>query len=131
VQKGRIVILGNGGAAASAAKAARTSGFRGEIHLVSDTDGPAFNPMLSPYYLKGLVSWSHCFPFGATFYRDYDIACHFTAAAESLDDVNQRVTLTTGEMLAYDKCLIATGAASILPLVPGLIGASRYSTIWK
>jgi len=125
VKKGRIVILGNGGAAASAAKAARTSGYRGKIHLVSDTDGPAFNPMLSPYYLKGIVSWDHCFPFGKAFYRDHDIACHFDAGAESLDTANQHVILTTGKRLAYDKCLIATGANPIIPPVPGLKDSPR------
>ncbi|MDP2268488.1 MAG: FAD-dependent oxidoreductase, partial [Deltaproteobacteria bacterium] len=125
VQKGRIVILGNGGAAASAAKAARTSGYRGEIHLVSDTDGPAFNPMLSPYYLNGLVSWGQCFPFGEAFYRDHDVACHFAAAAESLDTANQHVTLSTGKRLGYDKCLIATGADPVIPPVQGLKNSPR------
>jgi NADH dehydrogenase FAD-containing subunit len=71
----RIVILGNGGAALSAARAARMSGYRGEICLVSDIDAPAFNPMLSPYYLKELIPFERCFPFGSDFYRQYDITC--------------------------------------------------------
>lgn len=125
MKKGRIVILGNGGAAASAVKAARASGYRGEIHLASDGEGSAFNPMLSPYYLKGLVSWEQCFPFGEAFYRDHDVVCHFAAAAESLDTVNQQVTLTTGKILAYDKCLIATGADPVIPPVPGLRNSPR------
>ena len=73
-----------------AAKAARTSGHQGEIHLVSDTNAPAFNPMLSPYYLKGVIPWEHCFPFGQGFYGDYNITCHFDAPAESLDAINQQ-----------------------------------------
>ena len=64
MKNGRIVILGNGGAAIFAAQAARASGYAGEIHMVSDTDMPAFNPMLSPYYLKGVIPWEGCFPFG-------------------------------------------------------------------
>ncbi len=121
----RIVILGNGGAAAWAAKAARFSGYRGEIHLVSDTGAPAFNPMLSPYYLKKMITWKQCFPFGSQFYRDYDVRCHFNAPAESLDAINQRVTLANGEQLSYDRCLIATGASPTIPPVHGLRESPR------
>lgn len=122
---GRFVILGNGGAAIFAARAARTAGHRGEIHLISDTDTPAFNPMLSPYYLKGLIPWEGCFPFGADFYRDHDITCHFGVPIVSLDAVNQLVTLDDGRTLPYDRCLIATGAAPVIPPVPGLGESSR------
>jgi NADPH-dependent 2,4-dienoyl-CoA reductase/sulfur reductase-like enzyme len=125
MRKGPFVILGNGGAAVFAARAARTSGYPGEIHLVSDEDAPAFNPMLSPYYFKGKISWEGCFPFGTGFYRDHDITCHFGVPVESLDTVNQRVMLTDGRMLSYDRCLIATGAAPVIPPIPGLRESPR------
>ena len=108
-----------------AATAARASGHRGEIHLVSDTNAPAFNPMLSPYYLKGVVPWECCFPFGQGFYDDHSITCHLDAPAESLDPINQRVTLANGQILPYDKCLIATGASPAIPPVPGLKDSPR------
>ena len=90
MRNGCFVILGNGGAAIYAARAARLSGHRGEIHLVSDTDGPAFNPMLSPYYFKGKIPWEGCFPFGMGFYRDHDITCHFGVPVASLEAINQQ-----------------------------------------
>jgi 3-phenylpropionate/trans-cinnamate dioxygenase ferredoxin reductase subunit len=108
-----------------AAKTARCSGHRGEIHLVSDTNAPTFNPMLSPYYLKGAIPWERCFPFGQGFYRDHNITCHLDAPAESLDAINQRVTLANGQTLPYDRCLIATGAAPVIPPVPGLKDSPR------
>ncbi len=120
----QIAILGNGGAAAHAVMGARSAGFGGEIHLVSDTDGPAFNPMLAPYYLKGKLSWKQCFPFGPDFYRRYDVTCHFGSGVEHLDALNQSVQMKNGNTLAYDKCLIATGASPVIPPVPGLQDAS-------
>ena len=125
MRDGRLLILGNGGAALCAAMAARASGFRGEVHLASDVDGPAFNPMLAPYFLKGVIPWEHCFPYGAGFYRAHDITCHFGAAAESLDGVNHEVTLADGRKVAYSRCLIATGASPVIPPVPGLKGSPR------
>jgi NADPH-dependent 2,4-dienoyl-CoA reductase/sulfur reductase-like enzyme len=116
----KIVILGNGGAAAHAVMAARTAGFSGEIHMVSDSDRPAFNPMLAPYYLKGALAWKHCFPFGSAFYQRFRVNCHFGSAIERLDADQKTVLLQNREKLHYDKCLIATGASSVTPPVPGL-----------
>ena len=121
----RIVILGNGGAAISAARAARSAGHSGEIHFVSDTAESAFNPMLPPYYFKGKLSWEGCYPFGADFYRDHDITCHFGVPVATLEATRQQVVLADEQILAYDRCLIATGASPVLPPVPGLRQSSR------
>lgn len=122
---GRLLILGNGGSAVSAAKSARFSGYQGEICMVSDSVDKAFNPMLAPYYLKGHIPWERCFPFGADFYRNYDITCSFGTPVESLDAVNQEVILTGGKRLSYDRCLIATGASPVIPSIPGLKNSPR------
>jgi assimilatory nitrate reductase electron transfer subunit/3-phenylpropionate/trans-cinnamate dioxygenase ferredoxin reductase subunit len=125
MQDNSIVILGNGGAALYAARAARLAGHRGEVHLVSDTSECAFNPMLSPYYFRGKVSWENCFPFGADYYREQEIIPHCGVPVASLDATDQQVTLTDGQRIAYDRCLIATGASPVLPPVPGLRESSR------
>jgi NADPH-dependent 2,4-dienoyl-CoA reductase/sulfur reductase-like enzyme len=125
MKTGRIVILGNGGAAVHAARAARDSGYAGEIHVVSDTNIPAFNPMLSPYYLKGVISWEDCFPFGRSFYAEYDITCHFDVTVESLDPINQEIKLAKGTRLPYDRCLVATGASPVIPPISGLKDSPR------
>lgn len=121
----RIVVIGNGAAAIHAIRAAREAGFSGDIHQVSDVDGPAFNPMLSPYYLKGRIPWDRCFPFGKDFYQRHDILCHFGSPVEFLDPVEKEIRTADGERLSYDRCLIATGADPVIPPVPGLSGSSR------
>jgi NADPH-dependent 2,4-dienoyl-CoA reductase/sulfur reductase-like enzyme len=125
MQDKSIVILGNGGAALYGAQAVRDAGHRGELHLISDTAECAFNPMLSPYYFKGKVSWENCFPFGADFYRDLEIVAHCGVAVGSLEAARQQVTLIDGKRISYDRCLIATGASPVLPPVPGLRESSR------
>jgi NADPH-dependent 2,4-dienoyl-CoA reductase/sulfur reductase-like enzyme len=116
----RLLILGNGGAAAHAIQAARSSGHKGEILLVSDTSGPAFNPMIAPYFLAGKIDFDHCFPFGMKFYKDFDVHCCFGSPVEKLDPVNRDVYLGDGKRLNYDHCLVATGARPVLPPVQGL-----------
>jgi NADPH-dependent 2,4-dienoyl-CoA reductase/sulfur reductase-like enzyme len=117
---GNRVIIGNGGAAVHAVMALRASGYKGPVRLVSDVDGPAFNPMLSPYYLGGQIPLKRCFPFGRDFYRKHDVACRFGSPAEALDPVNRIVFLANGKRLPYEQCLIATGARPTLPKGTGL-----------
>jgi NADPH-dependent 2,4-dienoyl-CoA reductase/sulfur reductase-like enzyme len=125
----QLVILGNGGAAINAVKAIRSTGYTGRILQVSDTTGSAFNPMLSPYYLKGIIDWDDCFPFGVDFYKIFDVNCHFGVSIESLDAINKRVYLSDNKILEYDRCLIATGASPIIPPISGLNGSSKSLTL--
>ncbi len=116
----RLLILGNGGAAVHAVKAARSSGHNGEILLVSDSNSPVFNPMLAPYYLAGKIDFDHCFPFGPKFFEKLDVNCYLGSPVEELDTVNRKASLGNGKHLNYDRCLVATGARPVLPPVTGL-----------
>jgi NADPH-dependent 2,4-dienoyl-CoA reductase/sulfur reductase-like enzyme len=115
-----ILILGNGGAAVHAIKALRNGGYIGAICQICDVEGPAFNPMLAPYYLKGKISWENCYPFGNSIYQKYDVDCHFGSPVQSLDAGNKAVFLKNGRCFSYEKCLVATGASPVIPPVPGL-----------
>jgi NADPH-dependent 2,4-dienoyl-CoA reductase/sulfur reductase-like enzyme len=121
----RLVILGNGGAAINAVKAIRSVGYEGEIHMISDSSGSAFNPMLAPYYLKNIIPWEKCFPFGIDFYRQYRVNCHFGSPVVLVDTANRIILLKNSKRLYYDKCLIATGASPIMPPVPGLRDSTK------
>jgi len=112
--------VGNGGAAASAIWAARKASHGGDLHLVSDTRGPVFNPMLAPYYLAGQTSYKNCFPFDAAFYKTHKAICHFGSKAEFLDTENRICALQDGTEIHYDQCLVATGASPEIPSVSGL-----------
>lgn len=119
------MILGNGGAAIHAAQAARSSGHNGIIQLISDNEGPTFNPMLAPYFLAGKIDFERCYPFGAQIFKDLDIDCHFGSPVEMLDPANKQVCLDNGKNFDYDQCLVATGARPVLPPVPGLKSSSH------
>ncbi len=114
------VIIGNGGAAVNAIKALRASGYEGPVSLVSDVEGPAFNPMLSPYYLAGQIPLERCFPFGRDFYPKHDVTCRFGSPVEALDPVNRIIFLSGGDRLPYEQCLVATGARPTFPRGTGL-----------
>jgi NADPH-dependent 2,4-dienoyl-CoA reductase/sulfur reductase-like enzyme len=120
-----LLILGNGGAACNAAMSARTAGFDGPIRMLSDLDTAAFNPMLGPYYLKGRLDWTGCFPFGTDFYRRWNIDRRFGSPVTALDAENRQAMCADGSVWTYDRCLIATGASPTFPPVPGLAASAH------
>lgn len=120
MEQAGYLILGNGGAACNGAAALRANGYTGPLTMVADVDEPAFNPMVGPYYLKGIAAWNDCFPFGKDFYTKYAITTKFGFAVTKLDAINHVVTLASNEQLNYRKCLIATGASAVIPPIKGL-----------
>lgn len=125
-----IVIIGNGVAAIHAIMALRERGYQGDIHLFSDSIWPSYNPMLTTYFAAGKIPLENCFPFGAgyDFYRRYGVDLHLGSPIVKLDAARQIVQTASGESLPYSQCLIASGAAPILPPIPGL-ESSRVFTM--
>jgi NADPH-dependent 2,4-dienoyl-CoA reductase/sulfur reductase-like enzyme len=125
-----MVIVGNGGAGAECIKALRESGYHGEIHLFTDNRWPVFNPTLTTYYVADKIDFDGLFPYGAgqEFYLKYGVDAHPESPVVALDAEKKVVYAKSGIELQYDKCLIATGAAPVLPPVEG-IGSDRVYTM--
>lgn len=102
----RVVIVGNGIAGVTAADTLRACGFEGEVTLVGDEHHPAYSrPALSKALLRDqeYIS-SHLLPPPM-----HDAQERLGARACGLDTVKRVVMLDTGEELAYDGLVIATG----------------------
>lgn len=107
----RIVIIGGGQAAASAARTLRNEGFDGSLTIVSDErHHPYERPPLSKAVLQGTAdAWRTCLLDDETA-RSLDVAIRLGQRAEAIDRTTQTVRLSSGEKLAYDRLLIATGS---------------------
>ncbi len=127
----RYLILGNGVAGLSGAIGIREQDAQGEITLIGDEAHP-------PYYRAGLSEWMH----GAIDDDELRIRPEaelealdlkqITGRAKHLDVEGHTITLEDGASHPWDKLLIATGAAPILPPWPGaeLDGVFTYRT-WE
>ena len=125
-----MVVVGNGCAGAECIKALRESGYKGKINLFTDSQWPVYNPMLTTYYAAGKIGFDGLFPYGVNqeFYLKYGVDAHAESPVVSLDAEKKIVYVKSGLELKYDKCLIATGAAPVLPPVEG-IGSDRVFTM--
>jgi 3-phenylpropionate/trans-cinnamate dioxygenase ferredoxin reductase subunit len=116
-----FIIVGAGLAGAKAAETLRTEGFDGRLLLFGDEPvRPYERPPLSKTYLRGESSFDEAAVHDADFYKTHEIELHTSTVVASLDPAESLVQLAAGARLAYDRLLLATGAAPRRPNVPGV-----------
>jgi 3-phenylpropionate/trans-cinnamate dioxygenase ferredoxin reductase component len=116
----RIVVIGGGLAAAKTVEGLRAQGYRGRVDLVSDEpDLPYERPPLSKDYLQGKAEFDSAIVHDEQWYADHDITMHRPMAAMSIDPERHQVVLADGDVLPYDKLVLATGAIPRKLELPG------------
>ena len=115
-----VVVIGAGLAAAKVVEALREGDFDGSITLVGAEDHPPYErPGLSKDYLAGTKSADTLRVHEPQWYAAHDIEMRYADPATAIDRQAQRVTLASGEELAYDWLVLATGAQPRLLDLPG------------
>jgi 3-phenylpropionate/trans-cinnamate dioxygenase ferredoxin reductase subunit len=114
------VIVGAALAGAKAAEALREEGFEGRIVLIGqEPELPYERPPLSKDYLRGESPREKALVHAEDFYTAHDIELHTATTVEHIDTAASSVLLSTGERLAYDRLLLATGAEPRRLSLPG------------
>lgn len=116
----QAVIIGNGTAAIHAIRGLRGSGFKGTILLISEETGPAYNPMLLPYYMGGEIEKEGIYVCRGDFYTIHQIKRVMGQKVTGLDTKQQVVQIGDQREVPYDLLLIAAGAKPTLPDIPGI-----------
>jgi 3-phenylpropionate/trans-cinnamate dioxygenase ferredoxin reductase subunit len=128
----RIVIVGASLAGATAAATLRDEGFDGEIRLIGAESQPPYNrPPLSKGYLRQEEGFEAQLVKPAGYYTEQRIELTLGVRATSIDAKQKRVTLETGEHVAYDRLLVTTGGRNRTLSVPGadLSGVFQLRTV--
>jgi 3-phenylpropionate/trans-cinnamate dioxygenase ferredoxin reductase subunit len=115
-----IVIIGAGQSGARAAHALRDNGWDGEITLLGNEGvAPYDRPPLSKAVLLGQKTTAQCALYDETFYSGQRIDLRVDAGVQEIDRAARKVVLNDGHTVAYQRLLIATGAAPRRLSVPG------------
>jgi 3-phenylpropionate/trans-cinnamate dioxygenase ferredoxin reductase component len=117
---GPVVIVGGGLAGGNAAATLRQEGYGGRITLISREPGIPFGrPPLSKTYLRSEEDLTDWYVRPADWYAEHDVDCPGQASAACIDATAHRVRLDSGQAIAYDKLLVATGGQNRRLTVPG------------
>lgn len=107
-----IIIVGAGQAAATAIEALRREGYTGSLVLIGDEPLlPYSRPPLSKKYLAGDLAEERLFLKPRSFYDSHQVELRLGARVTALDAAARSIVLDDGSVLAYDRLLMATGAA--------------------
>jgi len=116
----RIVIIGAGHAGGTAAALLRQYSYAGAIALIGDEPiAPYQRPPLSKAWLKGEANADDLMLKDADFYPEQNIDLRLNTRVARIDRAAKTVVLKSGEALAYDHVILATGARARPLPVPG------------
>ncbi|MBP8939854.1 FAD-dependent oxidoreductase [Agrobacterium genomosp. 3] len=118
---GRLVIVGAGQAAFALAAKLRALKDERPITIIGSEDAyPYQRPPLSKKYLLGEMSFDRLMFRPEEWYADNNVDIRLSTWAEDIDRKAKTVRMQDGSTLAYDKLVLATGAAP--RLLPASIG---------
>ena len=127
-----VLIVGGGLAGARVAQNFRESGGEGTVSLLTrEPHLPYHRPGLTKRVLRGEQEAVDTLVLDRDSYRDLEISIKLNACAESLDIDRRELTLESGEILAFERLVIATGAFPRRLSIPGadLTGVFALRTI--
>ena len=117
----KYILIGGGVAAGQAAKQIREADASGPIVMVGQEPyAPYDRPPLSKEFLRGDKSREQLFFDPDAFYRDRGIELELGVAVRELDTAGKTLRLTNGEVLAFEKALIATGGRPVQLKITGV-----------
>ena len=117
---GQIVIVGGGAAGFAAAEMLRRQDYRGSIVMLSnEAAAPVDRPNLSKDYLAGSApeDWLPLRP--DDFYTEAKIDLRLNTEVTSIDINARQVVTAGGDIIPYDRLLLATGAEPVRLPIPG------------
>lgn len=115
----RMVIVGGGLAAATAARTLRDSGFSGPVLLVGEESQAPYDrpPLSKQFLLEGGTDAP--FVHEPSWYVDHHVQLEVGVRAETLSAADHVVSLSDGQQVTFDKLLLATGSRPRVLDVPG------------
>jgi 3-phenylpropionate/trans-cinnamate dioxygenase ferredoxin reductase subunit len=122
-----IVIVGASYAGLNAAAAARTAGYKLPVTLIGDEGQlPYQRPPLSKDFLRGTIDAAQLPLRAPSFFDSSEITLRTGVGVQSVDRAARTVTLNSGEQLAYDKLILATGCRPRILSAPGAHAAGIH-----
>jgi len=117
----KVVIVGNGPAAACAVEAFRKVDGESEVIILSAEKYPTYAPNCLENVIKGDISEEALFYKGGyEFYKRLKVDFRPNSEAVRIDNRRKKVILKSGEEVSYDKCLLVAGAYAFVPPIDGV-----------
>ncbi len=115
----KYVIVGNGPAGLTAAESIRRDDATADIRIVGGENHPFYSRPGLAYLLTGSIPESSLFSRPDADYRRLGVT-RTVGVAHRIERDAHRLVLTDGQVLPYDRLLLAVGARAVRPPTPGM-----------
>ena len=122
----KYLIVGSSHAGLAAADAIRMRDEDGLLTLVTQENSLPYSPTILPYIVSGKVDPEKVFLRDEAAFDRLGIRFMKDSRVMRLHAAEHTVTLAAGDVLEYEKALLATGAEPKSPLIPGLEKSSFF-----
>ncbi len=123
------IIIGQGAAGMSAARTLRRLDQNLALTMITREKDYFYSRIDLPDVIKGKISLADAPLADAGLFADLNIACRMGETVSRILPREKRVELASGETLAYEKLLLATGSVPAIPPIPGLDARGVFS-LW-
>ena len=115
-----IVVIGGGQAGLQAAASLRQARYQGNLQLISEESYlPYQRPPLSKTFLAGEMDEPRLALRSEDYFTKLNINFISNTPVTAIERKTKRITLDTGEKIAYDRLALTTGARARKLLIPG------------
>jgi phenylglyoxylate dehydrogenase epsilon subunit len=122
MQHTHYLIVGASHAALSALHAIRLHDTEQEVTLLTRDDSLPYSPTVLPYVVSGRSAPERVFLRDDDYFAKHKVNYLRGAKVQKVNAGENAVELADGSKIGFDKLLLATGAAPMLPPIPGLAG---------
>jgi phenylglyoxylate dehydrogenase epsilon subunit len=120
MQHTHYLIVGASHAALSALHAIRLHDAEQEVTLLTRDDSLPYSPTVLPYVVSGRSDPGRVFLRDESYFAQHKVNYMRGAKVQKVNAGQNAVELADGNRIGFDKLLLATGAAPLLPPIPGL-----------
>ncbi len=124
----KYVIIGNSAAGIGCVEGIRKTNPKGEITLISSEPHHTYSRPLISYLLWGRTDEERMKYRGDSFYSDNNVDARLGVTVTKIDRSAKTVTTDGGEVIPYDRLLIATGSNPFIPPMAGLDSVEKKFT---
>uniref|UniRef100_UPI003A91D634 NAD(P)/FAD-dependent oxidoreductase n=1 Tax=Idiomarina abyssalis TaxID=86102 RepID=UPI003A91D634 len=115
----KVVIIGNGIAGISCAEALRNKDPECKIDLIGNEVFYSYNRIALERLIHGRTAMDGLFLFEDAWYKQKKLSVWLNTLVTRVNHADKQVELGAGEVIPYDKLVLATGATAFNPPIPG------------
>lgn len=115
----KYIIIGNGVAGTTASANIRKLDSSGEITILTDEAYPFYSRIRLIDFLAGGVDEKGLVIYRDDWYRKNNIKLLLSTSVSEIDSNRKQIQTSAGDRIEYDRLLLATGANSFVPPIPG------------